>query len=120
MKKIWKKMLFAGVVFFALAMVNSSGRNLVASNGFLIANGELVEYSGGASHVRVPSGVKSIGAAFKNCKKLRQYPFHKGLGSIGKEAFSGCILFQKANLPNSVKKNGRQAFERCHSLKKIR
>ena len=86
---------------------------------FRIKNGVLVKYKGKDSNVVIPNGVTSIGkSAFSGCI-LRKVKIPNGVTSIGESAFSGCYLVDGVTIPNSVTSIGESAFSGCESLKSI-
>lgn len=51
--------------------------------------------------------------------KVREFILNEGLETIENYAFSGNVLMEKINIPDTLSKIGRGAFEYCNSLKKI-
>lgn len=68
-----------------------------ATDGLVIEDGVLVEYTGESANVIIPDGVTSIGS----------------------NAFSGCTKLKNLTLPSKVKSIGSNAFYGCKNLKKI-
>ena len=86
---------------------------------FRIENGVLVKYKGKDSNVVIPNGVTSIGkSAFSGCI-LRKVKIPNGVTSIGESAFSGCSLGDGVTIPKSVTSIGNSAFAGCEYLTSI-
>lgn len=77
---------------------------------------ELVKYSGAASHVSIPYGVKKIGAAFKNNQALIHVSLPSSVNEIGEDAFHSCKQLQTIDLPAHLEKIQRGAFTYCKNL----
>lgn len=90
-------------------------------DGFLIdPKGVLVEYTGDATHIVIPSHVKAIGeGVFHNNENIVSVTFPDKLQRIGKDAFRCCRSLENIELPDSVKTLGQCAFSACRSLKNI-
>ena len=74
-----------------------------------IANGA---FSGsGIVSVHIPSTVRTIGSAFKNCKDLTSVTLSEGLTSIWEEAFYGCTSLQQIRFPDSLREIRSDAFQ---------
>lgn len=58
----------------------------------------------------IPAGL------FRGNLKLKSFTFPKKLKSIGAFSFSDCINLENANLPNTIEKIDKCAFEYCEKL----
>ena len=104
----------------------------------------LSQYTGSASRVVIPDGVKEIGeSAFSGCStiheliisnsvvSIRNYAFYgcinlknvqmsRNLASMESYAFAGCTSLKEISLPDSLKELPYSTFQECLSLKKVR
>ncbi|NLG05750.1 MAG: leucine-rich repeat domain-containing protein [Clostridia bacterium] len=106
---------------------NAVSENIVSDNeiseeGFVIdKDGVLTEYTGTATDIVIPEGVKVIAAnVFKN-KGITSVVFPKGLVTIGNYAFMGCPQGTKMQageitIPATVEYIGSYAFEKSTYL----
>lgn len=124
MKKSILKLL--GTVFLVIAVVltqiPASGVNAVSpsNNGFMMDGDKLVKYTGTATSVSVPNGVKTIGAeAFADNTSLSYITFPKSLLYIENGAFSGCRYLNRVILPEGVRSIGNGAFADCENLSSV-
>ena len=91
-----------------------------AGNNFIIKKAVLIKYTGNEKTVRIPKGVKKIGAkAFYGNIGIEKVIMPSTVKTIGKEAFSNCRNLQGIKLPKGIKKVENKAFENCSSLEKI-
>ena len=91
-----------------------------ADNNFIIKKAVLIKYTGNEKTVRIPKGVKKIGAkAFYGNIGIEKVIMPSTVKTIGKEAFSNCRNLQGIKLPKGIKKVENKAFENCSSLEKI-
>lgn len=110
---------------------------------FVIKDNVLVKYTGNASHVAVPSGLKAIGpcafhsnttiqslelpeglkriekSAFSHCRFLRQVQFPDSLTVVDAYAFVGCISLESLHLPRGVERIDYYAFLGCTRLNRL-
>ncbi len=87
---------------------------------FRVERGVLVKYSGSDAELKIPGGVREIGAkAFMDNKSLRKVVVHDGVKSIGEECFSGCTELKEVSLPEGVTFVGYRAFANCEKLTKV-
>ena len=87
---------------------------------FRVERGVLVKYSGSDAELKIPGGVREIGAkAFMDNKSLRKVVVHDGVKSIGEECFSGCSELKEVSLPEGVTFVGYRAFANCEKLTKV-
>lgn len=112
-----------GTAFLIMAVVLTQippmGINAVsqANNGFMMDGDKLVKYTGTATSVSVPEGVKTIGAeAFADNTSLSYITFPKSLESIENGAFSGCRYLNRIILPDGLRSIGNGAFADCDNL----
>ena len=91
-----------------------------ADNNFIIKKAVLIKYTGNEKTVRIPKGVKKIGAkAFYGNIGIEKVIMPSTVKTIGKEAFSNCRNLQGIKLPKGIKKVENKAFANCSSLEKI-
>lgn len=107
---------------------------------FDIQEGKLVKYTGRAENIRIPDGVKTIGAhafsnnngiktvfipstvktigrgAFEECENLKKVTMSDGVSKIGKYAFRFCSKLSSVTLPNGIRNIENGAFEGCSEL----
>ena len=89
-------------------------------DGFIMKEDVLVDYTGSASRVIVPSNVKKIGAAvFQSNKNIKEVVLPDGVTEIGSSAFDQCSNLEEVVIPDSMKKLGVWAFARCERLRKV-
>ena len=89
-------------------------------DGFIMKEDVLVDYTGSASRVIVPSNVKKIGAAvFQSNKNIKEVVLPDGVTEIGNSAFDQCSNLEEVVIPDSMKKLGVWAFARCERLRKV-
>lgn len=124
MKKSVFKLL--GTVFLVFAVVLTQipapGVNAVtpSNNGFMMDGDKLVKYTGTATSVSVPNGVKTIGAeAFADNTSLSYITFPDSLLYIESGAFSGCRYLNRIILPEGVRSIGNGAFADCENLSSV-
>ena len=87
---------------------------------FDIQDGKLIKYSGSASSVIIPDGVKVIGTeAFKSCWTLQEVTFPNSISTIEQNAFYDCVNLNNISIPNSVSFIGWSAFQCCYNLKDV-
>lgn len=146
-----KKMIFKwlGTAFLVAAVIltqlPAAGVNAVSpsNNGFMMDGDKLVKYTGTATSVSVPNGVKTIGAeafadntalsyvtlpnsllyiengAFSGCRYLNRVIIPEGVRSIGNGAFADCENLSSVTLPASLTQMGTSVFAGCDDLKTI-
>jgi len=124
MKKHILKLL--GTVFLVLAVVLTQippwGINATSpsNNGFMMDGDKLVKYTGTATSVSVPAGVKTIGAeAFADCTSLSYVTLPDSLKTIEDGAFSGCRYLNRVILPDGVRTVGNGVFADCDNLSAV-
>ncbi len=123
MKKVLK---ILGISLMVLAIVltqipasrlQASGS---ASDGLLMDKTTLVKYTGTATSVSVPSGVKTIQAeAFADCTSLSGVTFPSSLEKIENSAFSGCENIRRIIIPEGCTSIGNGAFADCKNLSAV-
>lgn len=121
MKKHILKLVGTALLIMAIVLtqIPATGINAVsqANNGFMMDGDKLVKYTGTATSVSVPEGVKTIGAeAFADNTSLSYITFPKSLQSIENGAFSGCRYLNRVILPEGVRSIGNGAFADCDNL----
>ena len=88
------------------------------SNGFVIFNGILVDGSGAAGEVSIPSDIKCIGdfAFFMN-DNITKVTIPEGVKRIGEQAFFRCANLEKVEMNEGLEVIGEQAFAQNYKLK---
>ena len=66
-----------------------------------------------------PSVVEVEYEAFRDCNKLRKVLFNDGLQKIGRQAFEKCTSLPKIKLPSTVTEIGSYAFYHCSNLREV-
>jgi len=84
----------------------------------VVGDGVLIKYSGEATDVTVPDGVKFLSDAFSS-SEIASVTLHEGLSEICPHAFSGSKALSVINFPSSPVAIGASAFTFCQSLKEI-
>ena len=118
MKKTIFKLI--GILFLVSALVCTQIPVLgtrASSNGFMMDGDKLVKYTGTATAVSVPNGVKTIGAdAFAQNSALSSVTFPDSLEKIESGAFSGCSELRRMVVPEGCKTIENGAFAYCDKL----
>lgn len=118
MKKTIFKLI--GILFLVSALVCTQIPVLgtrASSNGFMMDGDKLVKYTGTATAVSVPNGVKTIGAdAFAQNSALSSVTFPDSLEKIESGAFSGCSELRRMVVPEGCKTIENGAFADCDKL----
>ncbi len=87
------------------------------TNDFQIEQGVVTAYTGSATRVVLPAGIRAVGdACFQFREDIAEVVFPQGLLQIGPEAFSGCTSLMVAQLPASIQEIGPGAFADCAAL----
>ncbi len=87
---------------------------------FIIENGVLIRYTGGAHSIAVPNGVRIIGKeVFKGMSWITDVSLPEGIVEIDDNAFKGCRQLGKINFPDGLERIGDFSFHRCHSLTSV-
>lgn len=110
---------------------------------YFVMDGELELYTGHRTCIRIPDGVRVIGAnafeglnflehvelpdsvtaiesnAFSGCTGLKRVVLPKGLQRIGDCAFRNCTDLTEVHLPSGLRELGTGAFSGCGALEKI-
>lgn len=110
------------VTAVVLTQIPPSGINAVSpfSNGFMMDGDKLVKYTGTATSVSVPDGVKTIGAeAFADCTSLSYITLPSSLQTIESGAFSGCTYLNRLIVPEGTQEIGNGAFADCKNLSSV-
>lgn len=114
--------LVASIVIAAIPVNSLSSENtdVTRPSDFQIEGSKLLKYTGTASVVSVPNGVKTIGeSAFDNNSNLKKISFPDGLKEIAYAAFNGCNNLAEVDIPDSIEEIGTAAFANCSSLEKV-
>mgnify|MGYP004467527831 FL=1 len=118
MKKTIFKLI--GILFLVSALVCTQIPVLgtrASSNGFMMDGDKLVKYTGTATAVSVPNGVKTIGSdAFVQNSALSSVTFPDSLEVIESSAFSGCSELRRLVIPEGCKTIKNGAFADCNKL----
>ena len=89
-------------------------------NDFVIANGELRNYTGAGGNVIIPDSVTKIGDyAFSRRKGLTSITIPDSVTKIGGGAFQSCTRLTSITIPDSVTEIGFMAFYGCSGLKNV-
>jgi len=87
---------------------------------FEIWNGILSTYSGTASEVIIPDGVKVIGGeAFMDCTTIKSVVIPDGVKKLANYAFQCCTNLSKITIPETVTCIEDHTFEGCTSLETV-
>ena len=71
--------------------------------------------------IRIPEGVTEIEEdTFKNCERLRDVTLPSTLVRIGRYAFSGCEDLAQIRIPDTVTEIGAGAFSGCKNLRSVK
>ena len=109
-----------GNIIFDNDNSNDSAQEVSASSDFVIEDGILLQYTGLANNVVIPTGVTGIGyEAFSHDANLESVIIPDSVTSIGSAAFHSCSSLKSITIPNSVTEIGYNAFTSCDSLKSI-
>ena len=91
--------------------------NISASSDFEIKGSELILYKGKSKMVKVPEGIKTIGAsAFWNNVLVEDVILPESLERLGGDCFYYCKNLKKVNIPKKVWIMGNNPFAGCPKL----
>ena len=86
-------------------------------NGFSVADGDLLQYSGSAASVTLPGNVTSIyDHAFAGNATVTSVTLTSSVKSIGAKTFMNCAKLTSITIPDSVTSIGKDAFAGCDNL----
>lgn len=116
-------------------------KGLADVNGFVIANNTIQAFFGAKSNIVVPEGIvaiadrafdntgiksiklpstlRKLGSAFKECKKLKEIFIPEGVTEIEPYTFYNCQHLKTVVLPSTIEKIGSSAFSECYKLSDI-
>ncbi|MBQ7296602.1 MAG: leucine-rich repeat protein [Clostridia bacterium] len=130
-----KRRLFKPLIFISLLMsicfafTLSASAKTVVSGDFKFdvssSSATLLEYTGTAAEVKIPSKVSSVkvtaigNEAFWQNKTMTAVTIPSGVTSIGDAAFNECTALKKVVIPSKVTKLGEGAFWYCTSLQSV-
>lgn len=108
------------ITAFLVTQIPGSKSSAAASTDFQVDGTTLVKYTGTASSVSIPSGIKKIGAeAFAGNASVTSISFGKDVREIEYGAFKDCIGLVSVALPDSLEIIGSGAFSNNSSLKRV-
>lgn len=123
MAKLVRKILGASLLIIAIIVTQIPMPDVFAANGvedFQRDEDKLVKYTGTATAVSVPDGVKTIGAeAFAENEDIGTVNVGKNTEEIEASAFAECKYLTSATLPNKVEILDDFAFSGCEYLSKV-
>lgn len=91
--------------------------NIPTSSDFEIKGSELILYKGKSKTIKVPEGIKSIGAsAFWNNVFVEDVILPESLERLGGDCFYYCKNLKKVNIPKKVWIMGNNPFAGCPKL----
>lgn len=80
----------------------------------VVGDGILIAYGGMGSQIRIPNGVKQIGAeAFKGNTRITGVIFPSSVTVIGEDAFAGCSSLTSISGGDYLEEIRDRAFEGC-------
>lgn len=88
-------------------------------NAFEIKDGILRKYNGEDKSPSLPCGITKIGAGAFKRKDITSITLPNGLKYIGDDAFEGCHSLKRINLPDGLIEIGFQAFKGCECLEEV-
>ena len=123
MKRILRNLIGVMLLSLAIAATQIPVERMEAAgdfSDFQLDGTTLVKYTGTASAVSVPDGVKEIGEeAFYGNPYVKQVQLPKNLETIQYGAFSYCTALTKVQIPDSVTSIDSGAFACCSSLTSV-
>ena len=123
MAKLVRKILGASLLIVAIIVTQIPMPDVFAANGvedFQRDEDKLVKYTGTATAVSVPDGVKTIGAeAFAENEDIGTVNVGKNTEEIEASAFAECKYLTSATLPDKVEILDDFAFSGCEYLSKV-
>ena len=109
-----------GVLPFEIKPLNMKATGIEKSldiSDFEIYEDELVNYKGKSKSVRVPEGIKTIGAgAFWNNTYVEEVVLPDSLEILGGDCFYYCTALKKTVIPHKVNIMGNNPFAGCPNL----
>ena len=86
----------------------------INSDGFSIECGAVTEYSGNASYVAIPYGIKTVSqCALKDHNEIIIINIPNTVSSIESYAIWNCMSLLYIRIPNSVHEMGEEAIRNC-------
>lgn len=123
MAKVVRKILGATLLITAIIVTQIPMPDVFAANGvedFQRDEDKLVKYTGTATAVSVPDGVKTIGAeAFAENEDIGTVNVGKNTEKIEASAFSECKYLTSVTLPDKVVSLDNFVFSGCEYLSKV-
>ena len=91
------------------------------SDGFVVEDGVLVEYSGSGGEIVIPNGVVEIGSCvFYNKDDITNIVFPESLTRIQMQAFLDCDGITTLSFPDSLEMIGQNAFQDCDNIEAVK
>lgn len=107
--------IFILFVSFLFSVTLNGSAN--SSEYFEVSEDTLVRYTGDASMITIPSGIKIIGeSAFEGNETLKKVIISKGVECIDFNAFGGCTALLEVEISDSVNLIKSSAFAQCTKL----
>ena len=86
---------------------------------FTIQDGRLISYRGSEQHVIIPDTVQVLGDNVFQSHSISSIEIPSSVTKIGRYAFQNCKYIKSIILPNKIASIGDYAFSGCESLEEI-
>lgn len=118
--KYWMVCLLMLIIVAATPVLKAEASS-ASIRDFEMKGSTLVNYTGKASVVAIPTSVKTIGKeAFKGHTELVRVDIPAYVEAIEYNAFADCTSLKTVAIPDTVTKIGNGAFSGCTSLKSVK